>query len=68
MPLYEYRCPDCETQFERLVRGSDTAPTITCPTCGGEKSARVLSMFATSGARATSASSAASAAACGPVG
>ncbi|MEI7646283.1 MAG: zinc ribbon domain-containing protein [Chloroflexales bacterium] len=66
MPLYEYQCPDCDTRFERLVRSSESAPTIACPTCGGERSARVLSMFATVGPR--SGPSTSSDPACGPVG
>ena len=30
MPIYTYRCAACDTQFERLVRGSDA---VTCPEC-----------------------------------
>jgi putative FmdB family regulatory protein len=31
MPIYEYHCSHCETQFEKLVR-SDTV--VACPQCG----------------------------------
>ena len=31
MPLYDYRCPACQAEFELLVR-SDTRPA--CPRCG----------------------------------
>jgi len=34
MPLYEYRCLECEVRFERLQRVDD-APVATCPQCGG---------------------------------
>ena len=40
MPIYEYRCCDCETTFEALVRSSDTA---TCPHCGSSSLAKLLS-------------------------
>jgi putative FmdB family regulatory protein len=32
MPIYEYRCNDCGTRFEKLVRG--TNPEVLCPECG----------------------------------
>ncbi|MEM7313829.1 MAG: FmdB family zinc ribbon protein [Planctomycetota bacterium] len=34
MPIYEYTCSACESQFELLVRG-DTKPA--CPTCESTK-------------------------------
>jgi len=40
MLIYEYRCCDCETTFEALVRGSDT---VTCPHCGSSSLAKLLS-------------------------
>ena len=43
MPLFEYRCPACDSQFELLVRDS-AAPC--CPTCGGTSLERLLSLFA----------------------
>lgn len=32
MPLFDFQCQTCQTEFERLVRGNE-APT--CPHCGG---------------------------------
>jgi len=32
MPLYDYRCPQCGAEFERLVKFSK-ADEITCPDC-----------------------------------
>jgi len=40
MPIYEYRCRDCETTFEVLVRGGDI---VTCPHCGGSSLDKLLS-------------------------
>jgi putative FmdB family regulatory protein len=34
VPIYEYRCDDCETSFEVLQRMSDD-PLETCEKCGG---------------------------------
>ena len=34
MPLYEYRCRQCETHFDRLERASEPRDG-TCPDCGG---------------------------------
>ena len=42
MPIYEYRCPDCEHEFETLQRMSDD-PVGVCPSCGSTAVARVLS-------------------------
>lgn len=44
MPIYEYACKDCNTQFETLVR-SDTVPE--CPSCHSVQLEKLLSVFAT---------------------
>ena len=33
MPIYEYKCQDCGTKFEKLVRRSE-GPELECPSCG----------------------------------
>ena len=43
MPLYEYRCRDCDHGFELLVRESTT---LECPSCHGDKLEKQLSVFA----------------------
>jgi putative FmdB family regulatory protein len=45
MPLFEYRCRTCESQFELLIRGS-AVPV--CPSCGSTSLEKMLSMFAVS--------------------
>ena len=40
MPIYEYRCQDCETRFEALVRGDGV---ITCPHCDSSSLDKLLS-------------------------
>ncbi len=44
MPIYEYKCAACGSQFEKLVRAS--SPAIACPGCGGEKLEQKYSTFA----------------------
>jgi putative FmdB family regulatory protein len=45
MPLFEYRCADCDTNFEKLTRHA-TADAVTCPQCGGTHARRLISVFA----------------------
>ncbi len=37
MPIYEYQCANCGTEFEEWQKFSDPA-VDTCPECGGEAS------------------------------
>ncbi|MEP6765776.1 MAG: zinc ribbon domain-containing protein [Gemmatimonadaceae bacterium] len=41
MPIFDFVCQDCSTEFEALIRGSAVAK---CPKCGSEKLERQLSM------------------------
>lgn len=49
MPIYEYYCPDCSTEFEKLVRLSEANITPDCPECGEKHAQKKLSAFAMSG-------------------
>ncbi len=46
MPNYEYRCENCQEQFEVIqptyARAEDTA----CPKCHAKRATRLMSMFA----------------------
>ena len=46
MPIYEYRCQSCETEFEDLVRLGTPDEDIECPSCGEHNATRLLSVFA----------------------
>jgi putative FmdB family regulatory protein len=46
MPIYDYRCPACQKEFELLVRSS-TVPA--CPQCGSTTLERRLSLTAPQG-------------------
>jgi len=45
MPIYEYSCTRCQTQFETLVRGSETP---VCVACGSAELERIFSLPAVS--------------------
>lgn len=50
MPIYEYKCKDCDEEFEALVFRSDE--TVPCPSCKCEDIKRLMSAcgFKTGGA------------------
>ena len=52
MPIYEYKCKNCDEEFEALVFRSDETPP--CPNCKGEDIKRMMSAcgFKTGGATA----------------
>ena len=45
MPIYEYRCGDCDSSFEALVRNRHR-DRPECPTCHGKRVKREMSVFA----------------------
>ena len=49
MPIYEYTCGSCRGTFDQLQRtmsSAEAAPSPACPTCGSDRTARSLSLFA----------------------
>ncbi len=49
MPLYEYQCRTCGTNFEMLRRIQDSDRDVQCPECDSDEVQQVLSTFATGG-------------------
>jgi putative FmdB family regulatory protein len=47
MPIYEYVCPGCNGQFQKLVRGFSDPSDLACPRCGNADVQRKISRFAT---------------------
>jgi putative FmdB family regulatory protein len=43
VPLYSYTCESCGKSFEILQKSPDSGLPI-CPSCGGKKTVRLLSM------------------------
>ena len=48
MPIYEYKCKTCDTQFEALRPMAQADSPTPCPQCDGEETMRLLSVFAAS--------------------
>ncbi len=51
MPIYEYTCEECETDFEKLSLGSSEnngGEAVACPACG---SSSVFKRFSTFGVK-----------------
>lgn len=44
MPIYEFMCPQCNHEFEDLVRNAKEK--VHCPECGHKKVERLLSRVA----------------------
>ncbi|MDW8326003.1 MAG: zinc ribbon domain-containing protein [Anaerolineales bacterium] len=68
MPIFEFECNQCHTDFEELVRNSEAAGKVKCPNCGGHKVRKKLSTFTARATGSSRSSGTASAAACAPGG
>jgi putative FmdB family regulatory protein len=51
MPIYEYVCKRCKTEFEELVRMGTPDGEIECPGCGEHQAKRRLSLFSSNASR-----------------
>jgi len=66
MPLYEYRCSDCETKFDALRSMSKADMPIACPKCGGQNTHRIISLFSALGSEGIIAGAGSSCGSCTP--
>lgn len=41
MPIYEYQCPNCGHEFDKIVKFSDPSPP--CPSCGHDEVTKKVS-------------------------
>jgi len=48
MPIYEFKCKDCDIVFEELRKMGDSS-TAVCPECNSEKAEKVFSVFTGTG-------------------
>ena len=49
MPIYEYRCQECEHRFEKLILSIDREPKdLACPACGSADAQRLISRVSVS--------------------
>lgn len=49
MPIFEYHCNDCGTEFEVLERSYNVNKPAKCPSCGRQDTKKRFSAFATAG-------------------
>ena len=45
MPIFEFKCKKCGNVFEFLCFRSGEEDDVTCPSCGGHKTEKLLSKF-----------------------
>ncbi len=62
MPIFEYRCVECDKDFEVLVFGDQE---VSCPTCEGDNIKRLLSVFSHKSDGDSSSSQGSSCSSCG---
>ncbi|MFQ5893020.1 MAG: zinc ribbon domain-containing protein [Nitrospinota bacterium] len=55
MPIYEFTCPGCGHEFEKLVLRASRLRRVACPSCGAGEVERRLSLFGVGGGAAASA-------------
>jgi putative FmdB family regulatory protein len=46
MPIYEYKCADCHSTFEKLRPMSQAEAPTPCVHCGSSYTSRAISLFA----------------------
>jgi putative FmdB family regulatory protein len=45
MPIYEYRCEECDADFELFVRSLSQQADPSCPRCGSHRVKKAISLF-----------------------
>ena len=49
MPIYEYRCKNCDERFEAIRPIGDRARNVICPECGKKRAEKLPSTFSATG-------------------
>jgi putative FmdB family regulatory protein len=49
MPIYEYRCEECDEPFEVFLRSFSQQTELICPKCGSQRVKKAISLFAVGG-------------------
>ena len=47
MPIFEYKCSNCESKFEILTKSNDDIK-VSCPECNSSKAKKLFSAFSAS--------------------
>jgi putative FmdB family regulatory protein len=45
MPIYEYRCEECGSSFEKFVRSMSSQVELECPACHSKRCKKSISLF-----------------------
>jgi putative FmdB family regulatory protein len=45
MPIYEYKCSECNTKFEILHKSTSIQDVIRCPACDSTENKKLFSSF-----------------------
>ncbi len=48
MPLFEYKCADCNTKYEVLHKSATNLSDVSCPNCNSKNAKKLLSTFSAS--------------------
>jgi putative FmdB family regulatory protein len=46
MPIYEYRCLQCDGRYEILHKVRELAADVVCPECGSPRATKLMSVAA----------------------
>jgi putative FmdB family regulatory protein len=57
MPMYSFVCRECEQNFERKLRMSQSGDTQECPTCGSKDTRKTIGSIAINGVSRSAGSS-----------
>jgi len=49
MPIFEYKCKQCNSKFEILHKSSLNQEEVSCPKCNSKENKKLLSSFSASG-------------------
>lgn len=48
MPVFEYRCADCNNKFEVFHKSTNHQDEVVCPSCNSSNNKKLLSSFSAS--------------------
>ncbi len=65
MPLYEYRCKDCGTEFEKQLRFSEANQLPACPNCNSTQTRKKISSVVSFAASSDGSFASSSSSSCG---
>lgn len=49
MPIFEYKCKQCDNKFEVLHKSTQNQEEVVCPKCNSTENKKLLSSFSASG-------------------